>query len=93
MQTSVVHLAVLMGRPAPTDTVAEEHEDDPRDENGLSRLWDDAPPADRATQLITAGVGRRRLSRELGVTEYQARQLLDRVRSNGTDPNGTEESG
>lgn len=90
---AVVHLAVLMGRPAPVVEAGSEQEDDPHDENGLSHLWDDAPPADRATQLITAGVGRRRLSRELGVTEYQARQLLDRVRSNGTYPNGTEESG
>jgi Protein of unknown function (DUF2637) len=40
-----------------------------------------AAPADaRAAELIAAGVGRRRLSRELGVTEYEARRLLDRAR-------------
>ena len=45
--------------------------------------WRDAPPIDpagRAAELIAAGAGRRRLSRELGVTEYEARQLLARTR-------------
>lgn len=58
------------------------------------RWWDTAPPMgyfelpDRTRQLIEAGVGRRRLSRELGVSEYEARQLLERTRphSNGTKP-------
>ena len=35
---------------------------------------------DRAAVLIAAGAGRRRLSRELGVTEYEARRLLERAR-------------
>lgn len=43
-------------------------------------FWDDAPYADtpggRAAELIDAGVGRRRLASELGVTEYEARRLL-----------------
>lgn len=60
------------------------------DDRGLSRLWETAPPAvlppaaapagkpgdDRAAELIAAGAGRRRLARELGVTEHEARQLL-----------------
>lgn len=59
------------------------------DEHGLSREWDDAPPAeptrrDRVEQLIAAGVGRRRLSRELDISEYRARRLLDRTR--GAEP-------
>lgn len=36
---------------------------------------DTAPPA-RAEDLIAAGAGRRRIARELGVTEYEARQLI-----------------
>ncbi|MGD9525627.1 MAG: DUF2637 domain-containing protein [Pseudonocardia sp.] len=40
---------------------------------------DDQPGAggeDRAAELIAAGAGRRRLARELGVSEYEARALL-----------------
>lgn len=75
---AVVHLAVLVGRPQPA--VDDEPDEEPFDERDW---WEDAPPAqdDRAIELITAGVGRRRLSRELGVSEYQARQLLDRARN------------
>jgi len=92
---AVVHLAVLVGRaePAPTtdevDTepipyqlTADAYEHGLLDEHGLSSHWDDAPPArDRASELIAAGVGRRRLSRELEITEYEARQLLARTRN------------
>lgn len=64
------------------------------DAHGLSRLWDDAPPAepvpddpaepepagdggrDRAAELIAEGAGRRRLARELDITEHAARELL-----------------
>ena len=41
----------------------------------------EAPPA-RAAELIAAGAGRRRLVRELGVTEWEARQL---IRQHGGD--------
>jgi len=60
------------------------------DERGVSRYWDHAPPAvpvdrpDRAAELIAAGAGRRRLSRELEISEYEARQLLERTRTTGT---------
>ncbi len=57
------------------------------DGRGLSRRWADAPPAlapagtsDRAAELIAAGAGRRRLSRELDITEYEARRLLEAAR-------------
>lgn len=62
------------------------------DEHGLSRLWETAPPAGaeageagdaldgRAAALIADGAGRRRLARELGVSEHEARQLLARHR-------------
>lgn len=65
------------------------------DEHGLSRFWKTAPPTgeppvarteapdDRAALLIAEGVGRRRLARELGVTEHEARALLD-ARRNGS---------
>jgi hypothetical protein len=64
------------------------------DDRGLSQAWETAPAAlpvrggdaggevlvdvERAEQLIAAGAGRRRLARELGVTEHAARQLLAR---------------
>ena len=35
---------------------------------------------DRAAELIADGAGRRRLSRELEISEYEARRLLDRTR-------------
>ncbi len=92
---AVVHLAVLVGRPGPavvpepadvgTDEV--DLDDGLFDEDGMSRFWADAPPAtgangaDRAAVLISAGVGRRRLARELGMSEYEARQLLEQIRS------------
>ncbi len=57
------------------------------DGRGLSRRWADAPPAlapagtsDRAAELIAAGAGRRRLSRELDITEYEARRLPEAAR-------------
>lgn len=99
---AVVHLAVLVGRPVPAPDVDEEpipyeltaeaYEAGALDENGMSPLWEVAPPArddgDRAADLIARGVGRRRLSRELGVTEYEARQLLARTRA--TEAEGSE---
>ena len=42
-----------------------------------------ADGGDRVMQLIEAGAGRRRLSRELGLTEHEARELLAK-RRNGT---------
>ena len=59
------------------------------DGDGVSHPRETAPPAgdppgaDRARELIAAGAGRRRLSRELGVSEYEARELLAAHR-NGT---------
>jgi hypothetical protein len=38
----------------------------------------------RAAAMIAAGAGRRRLSRELGVTEYEARRLIEQVRPAAT---------
>ncbi|MGD9525316.1 DUF2637 domain-containing protein [Pseudonocardia sp.] len=94
---AVVHLAVLVGRPHPDMSTAA-HEDDQGDEatKEIVDWWRDAPPAEpaarvdpgrRAAELIAAGAGRRRLSRELGMTEYEARQLLARTRTpNGDTP-------
>lgn len=89
---AVVHLAVLVGRTEPDvddeepidyELTVEALDADALDEHGLSRRWDDAPPArehSRVAALIAAGAGRRRLSRELDITEYEARQLLARTR-------------
>jgi hypothetical protein len=95
---AVVHLAVLVSRasaavvePPPIDQ-ADLHD------QGLS-WWDvappvsDAAPADRASVLIAEGIGRRRLAKELGVTEHEARQLLAASRqTNGSSdhPKGDE---
>ena len=83
---AVVHLAVLVGRPDPAppddDVTRDDYEAGSLDENGLSQLWRDAPPVtDRAAELIAAGAGRRRLSRELDITEYEARRLIERART------------
>lgn len=40
-------------------------------------------PGDRVAELLAAGVGRRRLMKEAGLTEHEARKLLDE-RKNGT---------
>ncbi|MEU7813878.1 DUF2637 domain-containing protein [Pseudonocardia sp. NPDC049154] len=80
---AVVHLAVLVGRvkPAPPVELADDDFADLGDEP-LSPWWESAPPVsepsryDRAEALIASGIGRRRLARELGVTEHEARQLL-----------------
>lgn len=40
----------------------------------------DVQPGDRVAELIADGAGRRRLARELGVSEHEARQLLARAR-------------
>lgn len=42
------------------------------------------PGDERVTSLIAAGVGRRRLARELAISEHEARELLARAR-NGHD--------
>lgn len=70
---AVVHLAVLVGRDRPgVETFQEPTEP-------MTELPE--PPGDeRARELIAAGAGRRRLSRELAITEYEARQLLDSTR-------------
>ena len=83
---AVVHLAVLVGRPEPAplddDVARDAYEAGSLDENGLSQLWHDAPPVtDRVAELIAAGAGRRRLSRELEITEYEARRLIERART------------
>ncbi len=93
---AVVHLAVLVGRPAARPPIRDDASPRRRacsTTHGLSRLWETAPPAvepDRATELIAAGAGRRRLARELDISEYEARRLLRAARSttslNGSRP-------
>jgi hypothetical protein len=62
---AVVHLAVLVGRPA-SSPIGTGPSDD---------LADEVAAADGVPDL-PAGLGRRRLAAELGVTEYAARQIL-----------------
>lgn len=69
-----------------TDAQATSTESPPATESADGCPWDTTPPLappdddERVTALIAAGVGRRRLARELGVTEHEARRLLDRTR-------------
>jgi hypothetical protein len=93
---AMVHLAVLVGHDDPGDDQPDLDDEpipyqltvdlDTLDGHGLSHRWDDAPTAaperapDRAAELIAAGAGRRRLSRELDITEYEARRLLEAAR-------------
>ncbi len=85
----------------PVDLAGEEFDEREMDErelfdvHGVSRFWADAPAVDsngagRAALLIAAGVGRRRLARELGLSEYEARQLLQQSRQ---QPGDTETDG
>jgi hypothetical protein len=94
---AVVHLAVLAGRPrhSPTlrveavvDETAEPREglDDQAGALDSAAPVEDAADADdRVAELIAAGAGRRRLSRELGLTEYEARRLLEQTRTPTVD--------
>lgn len=91
---AVVHLAVLVGRvepaavdedPVPFELTAEAFATGLLDEHGVSRAWQHAPPTERAGALIAAGAGRRRLARELDITEYEARRLLADARG-GVEP-------
>ncbi len=96
---AVVHLAVLVGRTEPDQPDVDEptvygltreaHDAELLDEHGTSRRWADAaldPATDRAAELIADGAGRRRLSRELDITEYEARRLLSGARTTTPSP-------
>lgn len=71
---AVVHLAVLVGGPAAAVEQLEGLDDDAEP----PAWWADASPAGdgRAAELIAAGAGRRRLARELAISEHAARELL-----------------
>lgn len=79
---AVIHLGVLAARPAahpgPAQTVpvpaADRAGDDGPASAELVRL--ETRRTDRAAELIAAGAGRRRLARELDISEHEARQLL-----------------
>ena len=68
---------------APDDDRPPAEQDTATDDTGTDDTA--ARDTDRAAVLIAAGAGRRRLSRELGVTEYEARQLLTQTRLTATD--------
>jgi hypothetical protein len=67
---AIVHLAVLTSR-----TRTDDPERDVEPSNDPAR-HDETPDADPVTELIESGAGRRRLARELDISEHQARQLL-----------------
>lgn len=55
-----------------------------RCEDGSGPTVGQEPTDDRAAELIAEGAGRRRLAKELGISEYKARQLISgRVNGNG----------
>ncbi len=78
---AVVHLAVLVaqGHSGPAG-VAVDGPEDAAESDAPVDFWATAPYADtpegRAAELIDAGAGRRKLARELDISEHQARQLL-----------------
>jgi hypothetical protein len=71
------------GEPEVAEMAGDESPDPDRHEVALE--------VDPVAELIAAGVGRRRLSRELGVSEYEARQLLA-ARTNGHLVEGGDQS-
>lgn len=87
---AMVHLAVLAGRTDPEPQLAEDPVDaevetpspaaeltaptDPASDVAPAALVE--PDQERVRALIAQGAGRRRLARELSVTEHQARELL-----------------
>ncbi len=81
---AVVHLAVLVGRPTPEPEVPA-----PTARPGTTPELPAADGDERVRELIAAGAGRRRLSRELDITEYEARQLLDDARRSAPTPTDT----
>lgn len=91
---AVCHLVALLIRraatggmeTAPTPTGAATGIAEDQDAVGTPEIAD-AP--DRAAELIEQGAGRRRLARELGMSEHQARELLAHARNgHGDEPSG-----
>lgn len=86
---AMVHLAVLVGREPGSESASAAEISRQTEHDELAPPDGDQAPfgqtLDRAAELIAAGAGRRRLSRELGVTEYEARQLLAQTRPSATD--------
>jgi len=79
---ALVHLAVLVGRPQVGEMGDGPGEESPGGGRAAAQPGDDRA-SDRATELIAAGVGRRRLARELEITEHEARRLLEGAGRNG----------
>lgn len=86
---AVVHLAVLVGRPAPIPGAASAagavRVRSGSDEPGAADRDRPGPHGPGVAELIAAGAGRRRLARELDITEHEARRLLDHARRTNTD--------
>jgi hypothetical protein len=94
---AVVHLAVLVGRSEPATVVlpisptveeAGPPADTPAEPPAVALHSVPSPTpgdeaGDRVAELIAAGAGRRRLMKECGLTEHEARTALERKR-NGT---------
>lgn len=74
---ALVHLVVLVGRRAVSDGA--EHDEEGSADGPVGDVA--TPGGDRAAELIAAGVGRRRLARELAIPEHQARALIEGCRN------------
>lgn len=78
---AVIHLAVLVAQSATgaaetaVDSLDDQTEGDDTSDDCQGSPYTDAS-ASRAAELIDAGAGRRRLAKELGMSEHEARQLL-----------------
>jgi ABC-type microcin C transport system permease subunit YejE len=93
LAVSIETLVVVLRREAVTaqaSTEAAERHVEPlnrpvryEEETPTTEVLEPAPSPDPVAVLIEAGAGRRRLARELGVSEHQARQLLAQHTGNG----------
>lgn len=88
---ALVHLVVLVGRPpTPVDEQPAEATPMPADRETAPAVAPEPPAAPtlppvppiplKAAELVASGAGRRRVARELGVTEHEARSLIARHR-------------
>lgn len=68
----LVHLAVLVGR----DPVDEERLQVDEDDEDADEGPDGESPEEKRERLLQSGAGRRRLARELDISEHEARLLL-----------------
>jgi hypothetical protein len=101
---AVAHQVALLARPLPAPTPATEPDTDPADDGHPVDPADGWPAdgqpvgdelAHRARRVVSAAerpIGRRRLARELAISEHQARQLLAHLDERPSEHSGSGEA-